>query len=118
MLLLSVEFLLRVVVIGICFCIGLGLGFWFLDWWTTRKKNIALAKEYKAKFKSLHDNDKHLWPTISDKEAVNMLIHLLNPDKTVILNYPASHDNEVAEFICYLIARIEQNPSAWKKFQV
>ena len=34
MLLLSVEFLLRVVVIGICFCLGLGLGFWFLDWWT------------------------------------------------------------------------------------
>lgn len=118
MMLVSIEFLLKVVLIVFCFYIGFGLGFWFIGWWTTRRKNKALAKECMAKFKSLHDNDKHLWPTISDKEAINMLIHLMNPDKTALLNYPASHDNEVAEFICHLIAKIEQNPSAWKKFQV
>lgn len=118
MLILSLEWLLQVAIILIGFTAGVGIAIVVAKKLEERKHVREIARACKEKFKLLFDNDKNMFPALTDEEAMNILSELMNPDDKVIMNYSGSRSNAVAEYIGFLIQQIEKHPSAWKKFQV
>ena len=118
MLILSLEWLLEVAIILIGFAAGVGIAIVVAKKLEERKHVRETARACREKYKLLFDNDKNMFPALTDEEAMNILSELMNPDDKVIMNYAGSRSNTVAEYIGFLIQQIEKHPSAWKKFQV
>ena len=118
MLILSLEWLLQVAIILIGFAAGVGIAIVVAKKLEERKHVRETARACREKYKLLFDNDKNMFPALTDEEAMNILSELMNPDDKVIMNYAGSRSNAVAEYIGFLIQQIEKHPSAWKKFQV
>lgn len=118
MLMLSLEWLFQTVIILLGFAAGIGIAIVVAKKLEERNHVRETTKACKEKFKLLFDNDKNMFPALTDEEAMNILSELMNPDDKVIMNYSGSRSNAVAEYIGFLIQQIEKHPSAWKKFQV
>lgn len=118
MLILSLEWFFQTAIILLGFATGVGIAIVVVNKLEERKYVRETARACKEKFKLLFDNDKNMFPALTDEEAMNILSELMNPDNKVIMNYSGSRSNAVAEYIGFLIQQIEKHPSAWKKFHV
>lgn len=118
MLILSLEWFFQTVIILLGFATGVGIAIVVVNKLEERKHVRETARACKEKFNLLFDNDKNMFPALTDEEAMNILADLMNPDDKVIMNYAGSRSNVVAEYIGFLIQQIEKHPSAWKKFHV
>lgn len=118
MLTFTLEWLLEIAIILFGFAAGVYIAIVVAKKLEERKHVRETAKACKEKFKLLFDNDKNMFPALTDEEAMNILSELMNPDNKVIMNYSGSRSNAVAEYIGFLIQQIEKHPSAWKNFHV
>ena len=115
---LTLEWLFEIAIILIGFAIGVGIAIAVAKQLEERKHVRETAQACKEKFNRVFDNDKNMFPALTDEEALNILAELMNPYDKVIMNYAGSRSNAVAEYIGFLIQQIEKHPSAWKNFHV